>query len=382
MWKRHQSIVYELSKDSCVDKVIFINPEVWIKDNLKISKISQVLNQLSENGAMIDNVSVYTPISFFPEFLLYGVLRKFKYYFTISKFVRVLRQGPFICIINNPYVYAKECFRSIIDSADLVIFDLSDDYSEFYAGDQQKKMDVLLSEVLQRSDMILAVNEHLKNKYSCFNSNIQVVTNATNYDNFALTSYANVEVLDDIKARFDHIVGYSGWINDVRIDTKILDSFTTSKNIAYVFVGPVSNVIRDTYSSDNVFFIQAVPYSELPNYIHYFDVAIIPFLINGHTKGNDLLKIHDYHAVGKPVVSTRIGGVDRFENLIYIASDTAAFTDSIRKAIAEDSDEKIRSRQLSAFANSWRSRIKQVKKAINKLYFVKTSGTVFDEPNV
>ena len=76
-----------------------------------------------------------------------------------------------------------------------------------------------------------------------------------------------------------------------------------------------------------------VDYISLPNYLQYFDVAIVPFKINAHTKGNDLLKLHDFLAMGKPVVSTEIGGAKDLKDVIRIANSPSNFLEEIEKAL-------------------------------------------------
>ena len=94
-----------------------------------------------------------------------------------------------------------------------------------------------------------------------------------------------------------------------------------------------------------------VDYQALPDYLNYFDVAIVTFVINEHTKGNDLLKFHDYLAMGKPIVSTNIGGAKDLNGLVKIADNPRQFLQQIEKALNCDTqfDVVIELKNLSCY---------------------------------
>ena len=53
-----------------------------------------------------------------------------------------------------------------------------------------------------------------------------------------------------------------------------------------------------------VHFLGAKPYAELPRYARFYDVAILPFAVNEITESVSPVKIFEYMAAGKPVVTT------------------------------------------------------------------------------
>ncbi len=105
-------------------------------------------------------------------------------------------------------------------------------------------------------------------------------------------------------------------------------------------------------------------YKSLPNYTHYFDVAIVPFKINEHTKGNNLLKLHDFLAMGTPIVSTRIGGANDLKDVIRIAQSPSDFMKEIEKALLDDNYDNVLKRKNVAMKNSWHNRVKELEKLI------------------
>src|SRR5690606_17805391 len=78
------------------------------------------------------------------------------------------------------------------------------------------------------------------------------------------------------------------------------------------------------------------PITELPRYLHYMDCTIIPFKCNELTKSIYPLKVNEYLAAGKAVVSTNFSeDIAEFKNIVYLAASHEEFINNIDKAIEE-----------------------------------------------
>ncbi|MDQ7837659.1 MAG: glycosyltransferase [Thermodesulfobacteriota bacterium] len=251
----------------------------------------------------------------------------------------------------------------LLPDAVLSIFDFSDDFVELVRRQEDKKFYFHnMTKYARAADIVLTVNEHLKNKYGFLNKNIHVLKNATNYSNFDRTKFAPITFFENIKGKGQPIIGYTGWINRTRIDFGLLDFLVERRpEWQFVFIGPADDFFIERYSQyENIHIIPPVDYKELPDYINYFDVAIVPFQINEHTKGNDLLKFHDYLAMGKPIVSTKIGGAEDLKHVIGIAQRPSEFLEEIEKSLTNKTYADISKRKNVALKNSWHNRIKEL----------------------
>jgi hypothetical protein len=146
-----------------------------------------------------------------------------------------------------------------------------------------------------------------------------------------------------------------------RLDASILDFVIKQRpDWKFVFIGYAKKQFLLKYSQNkNVYHISSVNYISLPDYLQYFDVAIVPFKKNDHTKGNDLLKFHDFLAMGKTVVSTETGGAKDLKNVIRIAREPSEFLEEIEKALCNETPEDVLRRKKTAFKNSWYNRISE-----------------------
>jgi hypothetical protein len=101
--------------------------------------------------------------------------------------------------------------------------------------------------------------------------------------------------------------------------------------------------------------------------LQYFNVAIVPFQVNENTKGNDLLKLHDYLAMGKPVVSTNIGGAVDLKEVIRIAQTPQEFLKRIEEFLKNHCcEDDVAHRKRHGLKNSWRARIGELEVLVKR----------------
>jgi glycosyltransferase involved in cell wall biosynthesis len=82
-------------------------------------------------------------------------------------------------------------------------------------------------------------------------------------------------------------------------------------------------------SIPNLRYLGYKPYQELPSYLQHSTVCIIPFLIGQVTNATNPVKMYEYLASGKPVVSTNIPEARNIPS-VHIGSDHALFIEKIR----------------------------------------------------
>jgi glycosyltransferase involved in cell wall biosynthesis len=88
--------------------------------------------------------------------------------------------------------------------------------------------------------------------------------------------------------------------------------------------------------SGRVTFVGAVPYSQVPRYISAMDIALIPFRRNPITESALPLKLFEYMACERPVISTKLRGVTE------VAGDRIVYASGV---------EELRTRILELYKN-------------------------------
>jgi glycosyltransferase involved in cell wall biosynthesis len=110
----------------------------------------------------------------------------------------------------------------------------------------------------------------------------------------------------------------------------------------------------------NVAWIGPRPYARLPAYLRVFDVATIPFRLDAITMATSPLKLYEYFAGGRPVVTTPLPECLAHRE-VHVAWTADEFADALDAARQEGQDPQARARlRAVAAANSWRQRVLQI----------------------
>ncbi|HEX5834319.1 MAG TPA: glycosyltransferase [Pyrinomonadaceae bacterium] len=139
-------------------------------------------------------------------------------------------------------------------------------------------------------------------------------------------------------------LGFFGVV-DERFDVELLDQISRNRpDYQYVIVGPVVKIDPGTLPQrENIHYLGAKSYQELPAYIAGWDVALLLFAQNESTRFISPTKTPEYLAAGKPVVSTPIRDVVTpygQMGLVRIAGDAQEFTAAIDDLLKSGTNRK------------------------------------------
>lgn len=251
----------------------------------------------------------------------------------------------------------------------VIMYDCMDDHAGFSTNS-----DTMLSkedELIKRSDLVITTSQILYEKVEKQNDNTILVRNAGEYQYF---STPPSHPANDIPTGKGHIIGYYGAISEW-FDIKLIENLA-KRNKEWTFV-----LVGDTYGCDieaaqklnNVIFTGEKPYSQLTQYLYSFDVCLIPFIVNNLTLSTNPVKVYEYLAAGKPVVSIDLPELQMMSSIVRLATDVAEFEKAINESLIDNSIEKIKERMLYAENNSWKARYEQINTEINSRFYPKIS---------
>ena len=113
---------------------------------------------------------------------------------------------------------------------------------------------------------------------------------------------------------------------------------------------------------ENVYFLGTKDYKILKNYASRFNICTVPFIINDITKATSPLKIFEYMALEKPIVTTAMDECKKYES-IFIANNKDEFIELIDKALKlnrEENEEYYETLKKEALENTWDSKAKSI----------------------
>jgi glycosyltransferase involved in cell wall biosynthesis len=157
------------------------------------------------------------------------------------------------------------------------------------------------------------------------------------------------------------IVGFFGGIEEHTIDIPFVEKVVDLlPQMSFVFVGKAASDCSELASRKNVSMLGQKPYEQIPHYGKCFDVAIMPWRQNRWIQACNPIKLKEYLALGKPVVSTPFAELQKYLDVVYQASTPKQFAESIKQALEEDCPERIAQRREKVQNASWDSKAQLV----------------------
>ncbi|MHC4364794.1 MAG: glycosyltransferase [Planctomycetota bacterium] len=176
---------------------------------------------------------------------------------------------------------------------------------------------------------------------------------------YAMFAYAHKDdyIPADIGSIHKPIAGFFGGIDAHTSDIGFLtDVIKLLPEISFVLIGSVSLGRSELASRKNVFMLGQKPYRQIPHYGKCFDVAIMPWRQNRWIQACNPVKLKEYLALGKPVVSTPFAELGKYKGLVYEAKTPSEFAECIKKALEQNSPERIAARRKRIESSTWDSK--------------------------
>ncbi|MEO7198826.1 MAG: glycosyltransferase [Dokdonella sp.] len=163
--------------------------------------------------------------------------------------------------------------------------------------------------------------------------------------------------ISDIRAP---VIGYFGSLH-AWIDLELIEWLARARpQWTFLLVGHAAVDVSALAALSNVRLVGPKPYDELPAYAKAFDVAIIPYRLNRQVANANPLKLREYLATGKPVVSVRNAEIERFSEWVSLADSREEFLAGIETALANDTAEAAAKRCAAVAGQSWDARVDSV----------------------
>lgn len=176
-------------------------------------------------------------------------------------------------------------------------------------------------------------------------------------DLFSRAQRADTQVPQGAASLRHPVVGYFGLIA-AWTDVELIEWLALQRpQWSFLLVGHAHVDVSALRRLPNVLLVGAQPYESLPGWAKAFDVAIIPYRLNRQVQNANPLKLREYLATGKPVVTVRTPEVDRFADVVSIADGRDEYLAAIEKALSETGKDASERRMAAVQAMSWDQRV-------------------------
>jgi hypothetical protein len=156
------------------------------------------------------------------------------------------------------------------------------------------------------------------------------------------------------------IVGYIGSIHEW-IDVPLIQWLAQQRpQWRFLLVGHAHVNVDGLRALPNVILAGSQPYASLPSWSKVFDAAIIPYRLNRQVANANPLKLREYLAAGKAVVSVRNPEIEKFAQWVRLVDDRDAYLAALDEAVRDNAPEAIAARMAAVADQTWDARVDAV----------------------
>lgn len=235
-----------------------------------------------------------------------------------------------------------------------VVYQRTDRYED-YPGIDRNEISQLDRFMKQRADLTLFCSSYLLKKEQEHCRRALFADHGVDFDRFAAAGQkaqtCNAAPADaaSVEAQLSSIahprVGFVGGIDAHTFDPQLFNNVVARLPDVNFFLVGACSLPAGWCTAPNVTLLGQQPYERVADYMAGADVLIMPWNKSDWIRACNPVKLKEYLAVGRPVVSTSFEELARYRGLVHIAGDAPQFAAAIRQVLSEPADaDRLRAR--------------------------------------
>ena len=356
LWQRHQILATRFARAGY--PTIFVETTGLANPNPNPATLRKVLSRLGRSASGGKKVSEEPGLAVYAPLVAPPTLRAFRLANRLIFLPRVLRDlgkmaGP------SPIVVAYPPTRTTLDLISglgprLVLYDCSDDYEHFPGA--PKDIRDTEGELLGQADLVSCTSAHLLRKVKSIRPDAFLSGPAVDYERFAaLQTSGPVGKVDT--------VCFFGHVSRERTDFAALRAIAGA-GFAVRLVGGLERVERGFLETPGIDYRGEVSHANLLAALAGVDVFVLPYRINGLTRGISPAKTYECLATGKPLVAAPLPAMEELAGHVYLARRPEEYVRTLQSLGETETGERVLSRMDHARKNSWDARFAGLEEAL------------------
>jgi teichuronic acid biosynthesis glycosyltransferase TuaH len=354
VWRRNQFLCAALAKRFPQMKILFVGLPRNVSYHLRHGSLGALRGKATYQVSGFQNITTTHALKLFPDSIIAGQrfngLMARKHIRSVASSLGM--RNPILWLNPHSAVHMagkmNEC---------AVIYDITDDWAmapSFF--ERERKLIIEQDRSLcAQADLVIVCSEALEESRRTACKRLLLLPNGVDS-----AHYASIPIRSE-KNRWEHpVFGYTGTIHADRFDVELVAGVARSfPEGSIVLVGPnhLTAAEMDKLAlHKNIHITGPVSYSQIPEVMSQFDVCIVPHVETKFTNSLNPLKLWEYLAAGKPIVSTNVAGFRSYPHLCRIATGVDAFVQECRKALEENGANQSE-RRAEAQKHSWDQRV-------------------------
>lgn len=295
--------------------------------------------------------------------------------YEISKFEALLfeklknvKKPKYLQLYSTCWDVKKEEVDMYINAGFKMLYEYIDDLNPVLAGTEKlpKNVKDIHEYVASHDDILVVTSADLlykdMTKKRTSNKNIILSSNGVDVEHFSTLIEEKISTMEEIKKNYKTIIGYYGalasWF-DYELVRKLANRYP---NIAFVLIGIKYDTSFDKSKISeikNIKYLGPIDYQKLPLYANYFSIAWIPFLINEITLATNPIKVFEYMALDKYIITSALPECKKYKS-VNIANNYDDFCSLIDNFEKNFNDEYRNLLHKEAKENSWKYKTQEI----------------------
>lgn len=269
--------------------------------------------------------------------------------------------------MHQPLVWTYHPFMlDVLDGMDTekILYHCVDDLSAVPGVD----IDSFINEeerLARRCTAIFTTAPALTEKCMVYNRNTYFFPNVVDLSHFSKAIDSKGNIPKELEFIPEPRLVYHGVLSDFKLDFDlILEIVKREPAWHWVFIGEEregqrSPAVAELRNLPNVHFLGHRDYRNLPNFLGFMQVGLLPSLLNDYTRSMFPMKYFEYLAAGLPVVSTPLDFTRDCSQGMEVAADVNEFMCAIRRQLARG---RLSSTEVRGFVgeNTWECRTRKM----------------------
>lgn len=356
VWRRNQYVIDGLLRSDPGLRVLFVEPGPDPLYDLRTGRRPRRGAGLRVEDGYEGRLMLLTPTKWLPRALGPASDRMLRR--SVTRAVKRLRWVQPVLWINDPLWAA-----SAASTGWPTLYDMTDDWVEASrAGRISSRLRGGDAALMRDADRVVVCSDELARSRGRLRE-VRLIPNAVDVARYRRPA-ARPSDLPDIP-----VAVYVGTLHEDRLDVDLCvqcgQAFDDA-NAMLVLVGPnalsASNAQR-LATARGVVLLGGKPFDAVPGYLQHATTLVVPHVITTFTDSLDPLKLYEYLAVGRPIVSTPVAG---FRDASYAQVTIADRTDFLGTVVASVlADEP--PYDVPAALPTWDQRVREFREVIEGL---------------
>jgi glycosyltransferase involved in cell wall biosynthesis len=212
------------------------------------------------------------------------------------------------------------------------LFYYQDRYDQF-TDVNAPRLRELIGQLARGCEVSIATSNDLAHDLRALGAAPELVPHGVDAERFA----GDPDPPDDLSGLERPLVGYVGILDDY-LDLDAVRAVAEHLEHGTVVLVGAANADVSVLDHPRIVRLGFRPYAKVPAYLAAFACCICPFQITPLTTAVNPIKLREYLAAGRPVVSTPLPAVLEYRDVVEVASGRDEFADAVIRALGPDQD--------------------------------------------